>query len=392
MIKTVSALLLLLGTLVGMPLNAAEMTDSQRAEFERLLPGLELTDALVEKLEAIAYNQDLSLEERVERMKAVTGVDGFSKDNMLERRICIWDLGGRSGPIYNAAMDQRARALEFGVDLEMIPYTNEGVMVEAFKAGQCDAALMSGLRARTFNSYTGTIDAVGAIPDLAHMKVLLQVLAHPSSRHKMVQGEYVIMGAATGGGAYVFVNDRRINSLAKAAGKKVAVLDYDEEQAAMVANIGATPVRTSIVNAPGMFNNGVVDVLAAPLMAFEVMELYKGLQPDGGIINYPLAMISMQLVGRVDKFPNIASQFVREEFYNRFDEIQDMLEKETAKIPEKWFVEIPAEDKAEYETMMQEARISLRDRGYYDPDMLTLQRKIRCKFDDSRAECTQNRE
>lgn len=371
---------------------AIELSDSQRAELERLLPGFELTDEMVAKLEAIAYDNSLTLEERIRKMQKLTGVERFAEGETLKRKICIWDIAGRAGPIFNAAMDQRARALEYGIELEMIPYTNEGVMVEAFKAGQCDAALMSGMRARTFNRFTGTIDAVGAVPDLDHMKVLMQVLAHPQSRHDMVQGEYVIMGIATGGGAYVFVNDRKINSLAKAAGKKVAVLDYDEQQAAMVANIGATPVRTSIVNAPGKFNNGVVDILAAPLAAYEVLELYKGLHPDGAIINYPLAMISMQLVGRLEMFPNIGAQFVREEFYNNFDEIQRRLEVETGKVPERWFVDIPQQDKHEYESMMQEARVQLREQGYYSPKMLTLQRKVRCKFDSSRAECTQNRE
>lgn len=371
---------------------ALELTDAQRAELERLAPGLELTDELVAKLEKIAYNADLSLEERIRRMQELTGIDRFPEGETLKRRICIWDIAGRNGPIFQAAMDQRARALEYGIELEMLPYTNEGVMVEAFKSGQCDAALMSGMRARNFNHFTGTVDAVGAMPDMDHMKLLMQVLAHPSSRDKMVQGDYVVMGIATGGGAYVFVNDREINSLAKAAGKRVAVLDYDDRQAQMVSSIGATPVRTSMVKAPGMFNDGVVDILAVPLAAYEVLELYKGLKPDGGIIDYPLAMISMQLIGRREKFPNMGAQFVREEFYNRFDEIRRRVKAEAGKVPDKWFIQIPPEDKREYETMMKEARIALREDGYYDPDMLRLQQRIRCKLDPGRAECTQDQE
>ena len=54
----------------------------------------------------------------------------------------------------------------------------------------------------------------------------------------------------------------------------------------------------------------------------------------------------------------------------------------------RWWVEIPDADKAEYEVMMQEARNQLRDEGYYDPDMLTLLRKVRCKMEPARAECT----
>jgi hypothetical protein len=37
--------------------------------------------------------------------------------------------------------------------------------------------------------------------------------------------------------------------------------------------------------------------------------------------------------------------------------------------------------------MMQEARLTLREKGYYDGDMLTLQRKIRCKLNPSKGEC-----
>ncbi len=38
--------------------------------------------------------------------------------------------------------------------------------------------------------------------------------------------------------------------------------------------------------------------------------------------------------------------------------------------------------------MMQEARNQLRDEGYYDQKMLTLLRKVRCKMEPARAECT----
>lgn len=315
---------------------------------------------------------------------------GLEPGETVQRKVCIWDIAGRSGPIFQAAQDQRARVLRYGVEIELIPYTNEGVMVEALKSERCDAALMTGLRARLFNRFTGTIDSIGGMPSIEHMRVLLKVLADPRMADEMVSGHYEILGIAPGGAAYVFVNDRSINTLANAAGKKVAVLDYDETQAEMVAQVGATPVRTDLVSAPNKFNNGVVDVLAAPLVAYEVLELYKGMSPDGGIINYPLAQITMQLVGRDGRFPDKVAQVIREEFYGSFDEIVSQLHSYAGKIPDHWWIEIPPTDKQEYETMMQEARIQLRQDGYYSGDMLQLQRKIRCKFDSSRPECTQN--
>jgi len=332
-----------------------------------------------------AYDQTLTLDERLD---AIRSLYGYGPDATFSRKICIWDIVGRNGPVFTAAEDQRIRLLGYGVDVELVPYTSETVIVEDLKSARCDAALISGLRARLFNRFSGTVDAVGALPTDEHMRVLLQVLASPKLADKMVSNDYVTMGIAPAGGAYIFVNDRAISSLAKAAGRKVAVLDYDPTQARMVAQIGATPISSDIVSAPNKFNNGVVDVLAAPLIAYEVLELYKGMDPDGGIVDYPLAQISMQLIGRADKFPNELAQLVREAFYEGYEQIMARLDEEAKKVPERWWIQIPDVDKREYEVMMQEARIQLRDENYYDAEMLTLQRKIRCKLAPDRAECT----
>ena len=364
--------------------EALDLTPAQQAEIKRFAPGVTLTPELADKLRAIAFDQKRSLDERIQAMQKVAG---YKPGEPVKRRICIWDIAGRAGPIFKAAEDQRIRVLKYGVDLEMVPYTSESVVVEDLKAGICDAALISGLRARLFNQYTGTIDAIGALPSDDHMKLLLRAMASPKVAPRMVANGYVVLGIAPAGPAYIFVNDRAINTLANAAGKRVAVLDYDPVQAEMVAQIGATPVNSDIVSAPNKFNNGVVDVLAAPIVAYEVLELYKGMRPNGGIINYPLAQITMQLIGRADKFPNEVAQLVREEFFNGYDRIMARLAQEQAKVPDHWWIEIPNQDKREYEMMMQDARLTLRGKGYYSADMLTLERKVRCKLDSSRGEC-----
>lgn len=148
---------------------------------------------------------------------------------------------------------------------------------------------MDGLRARPFNKFTGTSNAISGVESLWEGKLLLQVLASPQLAEKMVSGNYVVLDIAPAGGAYVFVDNKNINSLAKAAGKKVVVLAYDKIQAQMVAQVGATPWPTDIAEAPNMFNNHVADVLAASLMAYQALELYKGMMPDGDIIDLPIA-------------------------------------------------------------------------------------------------------
>lgn len=310
----------------------------------------------------------------------------------IERRICVWDIAGNMGPVMNAMRDWRAEALKWGLKAELVPYTNEGIAAEDLKSGHCDGSLITGIRARLFNQYVGTLDSVGGIPTTEHLQVVLQVLSHPSQANNMTNGTYEVMGIAPAGAAYIFVNDRKINSLAKAAGKKVAVLEYDETQAKLVAQVGATPVASDITNFSTKFNNGVVDVIAAPLAAYGALELYKGLSPDGGIIDYPLAQISMQMVVKDERFPAEMTQKSREYFYGNFSEILKQLNKEAERVDEKWWVQIPEEDKQEYEVMMKEARIQLRNEGYYSAEMLGLQRKVRCKLDSSRAECTNSQE
>ena len=65
-------------------------------------------------------------------------------------------------------------------------YTDEKIAAEDLKSGACDAAGITGLRAREFNSFTGTLDSIGAIPDESHMRVVLQYLADPKLAKLMV--------------------------------------------------------------------------------------------------------------------------------------------------------------------------------------------------------------
>ena len=384
---TLILIALVLSSFCAVSAQQMQLNNEQRQAMEKLLPGVTIDDRVVRGLADIYYSRDMPVRVRLKAISKLVGIDQMPPGTALSRKICIWDIAGRNGPVFQAAMDQRAMAREYGINLEMIPFTNETVMVEELKAGHCDAALMSGFRARLFNKYTGTIDSIGGVPDDQHMRTLLKVLAHPSQADKMVQGEYVIMGMFSGGGVHIFVNDKRISSLAKAAGKKVAVLDYDQTQAEMVAGIGATPVPSDIVSAPNKFNNGVVDILAAPLVAYELLELYKGMEPDGGIVDYPIAQLSMQLVGRLDKFPNEIAQLVREASFEAYDRVRERVKIEEDRVPNRWWIDIPDNEKRVYESMMQDARNVLRQEGYYSGDMLDLQRRIRCKFDSSRGEC-----
>ena len=372
--------------------SGPDLTEEQKQAFQQLAPGVEITPELIELMQDITYNPDMSIDARLRAIGRLSGLDRLPEDQRMSTTICIWDPAGRAGPIFTAAEEQRIRAAEYGLQINMVPYTNESVMVDELLSARCDAALMTGLRARQFNKFTGTVDAIGALPTDEHMRILLEVLKHPRNAGRMVDGEYVVLGVFPAGAAHIFVNDREINTLGKAAGKRVVVLDYDPMQAQMVAGLGATPVQADITRAPGMFNNGVVDVLAAPLVAYEALELYRGLDPDGGIIDYPLTQLSMQLIGRRAKFPNEIAQLIREATHEAYDDIMAFLNREAERVPAKWWINIPEDDRQEYEIMMEDARVELRNLGYYDGEMLRLQRRIRCRMAPDRSECSEPRE
>lgn len=324
---------------------------------------------------------------------AITPVQAApSAETPAKRTVCVWDIVGRNGPIALAVEEFRLEALKWNIDFNIEVNSSERVVVEQFRAKKCDAAFMSELRVRNFVKFSGSLYAVGALPEEKHLRLMYQLLASPQMADKLQEGPFEIAGIAPAGMVYVFVRDRSINSLDKAVGRKIAVLGDDVYQHQMVELIGGTPVTVTEASAGSMFNNGAVDVMPAPAVAYNPLELYKGLEPDGGIINYPLAQISGQLIIWQDRFPTDFAQKSREFHYSNFDRIMKEIELANEAIDPKWWVDIPEEDKANYEKLMDDVRIEAVKAGYWDGEMIKLQRRIRCKFDASRAECAKPRD
>jgi len=84
----------------------------------------------------------------------------------------------------------------------------------------------------------------------------------------------------------MFVKDRTVDTVGELAGKRIAILDSDPAQTEMVTFVGASPVSTTIANMYSEFNNGSVDVTYGPAIMYEAMELYKGLEPKGGLFSF----------------------------------------------------------------------------------------------------------
>lgn len=310
--------------------------------------------------------------------------------NLSAQTLCVFDIAGAQGPLMSALREYTLAAKSWKADIKLRAYVDERVATEDFKAGQCDGALITGIRARPFNSFTGSIDSVGSLPDYATLKLLLQTLARPDAAALMRSQDYEVAGILPLGAVYLFLRDRRIDSIAKIAGKRFATLDHDRSQLKMVERIGAQAVASDVTNFAGKFNNGVVDVAAAPAMAYEPLELYKGVGTRGVVVKLPLAQATLQLLLRPAAFPEGFGQRSREYFLGQFDTAMKEIRESESHIL--FFFPPPDGEAPQYISMMREARIDLTAQGFYDKRMMALMKKVRCKRAPAEPECTENRE
>ena len=97
--------------------------------------------------------------------------------------LCVYDPSGANGDAFQLMKEYRIAALGWGVDFKLKPYTDEKTAAEDFKAGQCDGVVLTGTRVRSFQKFTGTIEAMGAVPSYDHLRSLVGYLANQNWRN-----------------------------------------------------------------------------------------------------------------------------------------------------------------------------------------------------------------
>ena len=304
------------------------------------------------------------------------------------KSMCVFDLLGANGPYFAEMKDYKTAALNWGVEFILKPYTSERVAAEDFKSGACDAVVFTGIQARQFNSFTGSLDAIGAIPNYELLESVIKTISSKKAAKLMANDLYEVVGILPGGAAYMFVKDRAIDTVGELAGKRIAILDSDPAQVDMVNFVGASPVGTTIANMYSQFNNGSVDISYGPAILYEAMELYKGLEPKGGVIQFPLAQLTIQLLIHKTGFPEGFGQSSRDFALSRFDRLIELIKNSEQKIAKQWWVSIPESDATNYIEVFRQARIRLRDKGIYNGKTLTIIRRLRCENNPQLSECT----
>lgn len=300
--------------------------------------------------------------------------------------LCVFDPSGANGNVYQLVKDYALEAVAHGVRFDLKAYTDEKTAANDFKAGQCHAALLTGTRLRPFQPFTSTMEALGALPDYAVTERVIKSLAKPAAGSLMAHRDYETAALFPGGSVFLFVRDRTVDTVGELAGQKIATLTHDEAARTMVEKVGAAVHGADIGSFAGLFNNGSVDACYAPAYAYQALELYKGIGSKGGIIRYPIAQLTMQIVIRTADFPEGFGAKSRALAAGFFDKALTLSRKAERDIPEGTWVAIPADDKARYDELLREVRLSLKPVPY-DGKMLTLLKKARCKHDATRAEC-----
>ena len=311
----------------------------------------------------------------------------------VKASLCIYDPGGANGDVFNLMKDYRAAAIAWGVDFELKPYTDEKTAAEDFKAGQCTAALITGTRARPFHKFSATMEAMGALPTYGELKSLVSSLLSVKAAKLMKHKDYEVAGIWSAGAVYLFVRDREIDTAGELAGQRLATLDFDKAAKTMVRQIGASLVAADVGTFGGMFNNGSVMAAYAPATAYKALELYKGIGSKGGIIRYPLAQMTLQLLTRTADLPEGFGQTSRGYAKKTFKAGLKVVRDAEKLVPAHHWIDIPQADKDRYDEMFLDVRIKLRDeKKVYHKTMLKLMRKVRCRKDGARAECAEKRE
>lgn len=309
--------------------------------------------------------------------------------------ICVYDPSGANGDIFQMMKDYKVSALELGVSVELKPYTDEKIASEDFKAKQCDGVLMTGTRGRSLNSFSSTLEAMGALPTYQLLKSVLKPLLSSPKGAKLLNptGSTEVAAVFPGGSIYLLVRDRSVDTVEELAGKRIATLDFDQAAKTMVAHVKASMSAADVSTFAGMFNNGSVDAAYAPAVAYKALELYKGVGSTGGVIRFPLAQMTLQLFIHSERFPEGFGQKSRELSFKQFDRALATVKRGEDEIKDGLWVDISGEDRVRYERMFQEVRLLLRDKlKVYDGKALKIMRIARCREDGARAECAEKKE
>lgn len=316
--------------------------------------------------------------------------------------LCVWDAIGASGPMYQAAKGYALSMQQQGTELDVKPYTDERVAAEDFRVGQCDALLATSMRTRPYNAVAAAVDYVGAATIVRNGAVdlgasyevgrkAIHLFAAPGAAKLAVQGNFELGGIVPAGALYMMVRDRTLFTRGF-AGTRMPAFDHDRAQAYLIQKVGAQPVSSDLINFANKFNNGLVDVVFAPAVVYQPLELHRGMGSHGAIASLPMGFTSMQMVFDRQRFPTGFGERSRTYWAQAHDEALALVRKSELAIPRAMWLDLPADTAAQFVVGQAQSRVELAQMGVYNKQGLKIMKRIRCAVNAAAAECSNTAE
>lgn len=217
-----------------------------------------------------------------------------------KQEICVFDLLGKAGESYKLIEEWKLASKTWQGDVELIAYQDEQKAEQDFDAGKCDGVYMTSMRARKYNKFAGSIDAVGAVTSNAIAQKAISYVLDKRNKSRLtatVNGEkYEVAGIIEVGLAYILCG---INELIrqKKRKEKIRLFALRSGTKTIVESLDLIAVPSDISDFVKKFNSGQVDVIAAPAYAYKPLEISKGLA-NGALFNFPVVNITGDLIIR----------------------------------------------------------------------------------------------
>lgn len=306
----------------------------------------------------------------------------------LEKKtVCTWDPVGKNGPVIAFFSELIPIAQTWGLDLSFIPYEDENQVSIDLKDRKCDIGIVTAILSRDFVQFAGTLDAIGGITSERKLNKTLAAISSPKAVELMSEGDYEVVASLPVGSMFAFVNDKKIKGIDRFSGKTLAVLN-DDIQTKMFAELsGAIPIRVTLSNFSEHFNNGDLDIVLMPALAYNTFELYKGLGDKGGILDIRLFYGMLQAISIKSSFSEDFGTKMRRYIVNRAKNISTLINNAEKQIPKKYWIRTDQATKDELEHFYKNIRLTLKVTDRFDSRALSLLWKVRCHTSPEREEC-----
>lgn len=304
-----------------------------------------------------------------------------------ELKICVFDLSGVNGDTMMMMKDYVLVAKKWDVNIQLKTYTTLAPAMRDFESKQCDGLVADNFSTKKFNNFMATIGAVGIMPNYNVAQSVFQALASPRLANRFQYKSYEVIGYIPYGFAYFFTKDRSINSLQELAGKRLGIMDADPSQRRMAQKVGMAPIAMNIDNIATKFRRGEFDIVPSPLIGYQAFDGRTILGEKGGVANYPVAFVSMNVVLHKGNYPVDLGMKSRQWFSQQSWRMIKVVQGWEKHIPKHMFYNIPHIDVVSYERLTSQLRKEFIDNKTYDSSMITLIRKIRCNQDPKFIEC-----